>query len=380
MRIEHKAGDKMFVDYAGEKLQIVDQITGEIKQVEVFVSVLGASQLTYVEATESQKKEDFIAACENALHYYGGSPLAIVPDNLKSAVIKSNRYEPKLNENFELFAQHYSMAILPARVYKPKDKSLVEGAVKIAYNRIYTGLHERHFFSLEELNQAIMELLDKHNNQLFQGRNYSRRQQFEEMEKNTLQPLPQLRFEQRKQNTVTVMKNGHVCLSSDKHYYSVPFTYLGKKVKILYSNRSVEVYYRYELIAKHDRVKSPHNYTTLPEHLATQHQYVADWNPERFLNEANALHPDIGKYIQQVLLRKPHPEQAYKSCQGILSFAKRIGTERLRKACNRAMDYNLYHYKIIEGILQKGLDKYDEEPTPAHMPAHENIRGSEYYK
>ncbi len=381
MRMEHKAGDKMFVDFAGERLKIIDRVTGELKPVEVFVAILGASQLTYIEAVESQKKDDFIAACENALHYFGGSPLAVVPDNLKSAVIKSNPYEPKLNENFELFAQHYSMAVLPARVYRPKDKSLVEGAVKIAYNRIYTKLYGREFFSLEQINAAIAELLEEYNSITLQGRQYSRKQQFEEMEKVTLQPLPQTRFEMRQQLTVTVMKNGHVCLSCDKHYYSVPYQYTGKKIKILYARSTVEIYYRYELIATHPRIKSPHNYSTLPEHLATQHRYVAEWNPEHFLSQARALHPDIEKYIEQVLIRKAHPEQAYKSCQGILSFAKRLGVDRLINACNRASDYGLYHYKIIEKILFKGLDKFnpDLEQEPSSMPVHENIRGGAYY-
>lgn len=381
MRIEHKAGDKMFIDFAGEKLHVIDAITGEIQPVEVFLSILGASQLTYIEAVETQKKDDFIAACENSVHYFGGSPLAVVPDNLKSAVTKTDRYEPRLNENFELFAQHYSMAVLPARVYKPKDKALVEGAVKIAYNRIYTQLYDKVFFTLEELNAAIAPLLEEHNNKLLQGRNYSRRQQFEEMEKHTLQSLPQTRFEMRQQSTVTVMKNGHVCLGCDKHYYSVPYHYLGKKVKILFARSTVEIYYRYELIATHPRTRSPHNYTTQAEHLATQHKYAADWSPEHFLNQAKELHADIEKYIQQVLLRKPHPEQAYKSCQGILSFARRVGTACLLNACNRAADYGLYHYKIIEKILQKGLDQYDkEQEAEKAMPVHENIRGNNYYK
>jgi transposase len=381
MHIHHKAGDKMFVDYAGEKLQYVDPSTGEIKPAEVFVAILGASQLTYIEATESQKKEDFISSCENALHYYGGSPLAIVPDNLKSAVVKSDRYEPKLNENFELFAQHYNMAVLPARVYKPKDKSLVEGAVKIAYNRIYTKLQGKVFFGLEALNAAIAEHLEEHNLQKLQGRNYSRRQQFEEMEKSALQPLAEHRFEMRQQTTVTVMKNGHICLSCDKHYYSVPYHYLGKKVRIFYSKSTVEVYHRYELIASHPRIKAQHQYTTLAEHLATQHQYLAEWNPEHFINQAAAIHPTVEHYIRQVLVRKPHPEQAYKSCQGILSFAKRVGSTRLISACNRAADYGLYHYKIIEQILYKGLDQYEkEQEAELPMPTHDNIRGKEYYQ
>jgi hypothetical protein len=216
---------------------------------------------------------------------------------------------------------------------------------------------------------------------LLQGRSYSRRQQFEEMEKGALQPLAANSFEMRQQATVTVMKNGHVCLSCDKHYYSVPYQYLGKKVRLLYSRSKVEVYYRYELIASHERLKSPHNYTSLPEHLATQHQYIAEWSPEHFLAQAAVLDPVIEDYIRQVLLRKPHPEQAYKSCQGILSFAKRAGTVRLVNACRRAAEYNLFHYRIIETILQKGLDQSEkEQEPPLSMPEHENIRGRDYYQ
>lgn len=380
MHMEHKAGDKVFVDFTGEKLKIVDVQTGEIRPVEVFVAILGASQLTYVEAVESQQAEDFISACENALHYFGGSPNAIVPDNLKSAVIKSNRYEPKLNENFEAFADHYGMAALPARAYKPRDKSLVEGAVKIAYNRIYTNLLPELSTSLEGLNAQIQPLLEQHNNTVFSGRNYSRREQFEEMEKPTLQPLPERRFELRRSMTVTVMKHGHVCLSVDKHYYSVPFAYIGKKVRLLYAKSSVEVFYKYELIASHKRIRSPHNYTTEPSHLATQHKYLAEWNPDYFLTQARAIHPDVEFYINQVLIKKQHPEQAYKSCQGILSFAKRAGHQRLIKACQRAHSYGFYHFKAIENILNNKLEVYEREQEESAMPVHENIRGEEYYQ
>lgn len=380
MHMEHKAGDKVFVDYAGEKLKIVDTETGEIKSVEVFVAILGASQLTYVEAVESQQTEDFITACENALHYFGGAPNAIVPDNLKSAVVKSNRYEPSLNENFEAFADHYGMAALPARAYKPRDKALVEGAVKIAYNRIYTNLPSALSTSVEELNGHILPLLEQHNNSAFTGRKYCRRQQFEEMEKAALQPLPEKRFELRRSLTVTVMKNGHVCLGIDKHYYSIPYAHIGKKVRLLYAKSTVEVFYKYELLASHKRVRSPHNYTTDPAHLATQHQYLAEWNPEFFLAQARAIHPDVALFIDQVLKKKQHPEQAYKSCQGILSFAKRVGTERLIKACQRSHCYGLYHYKAIDKILRNKLDMIDTEPEQPAMPDHENIRGEKYYQ
>lgn len=379
MHMEHKVGEKLFVDFAGKTLQITDTESGEIKQVQVFVAILGASQLTFVMTVESQEMEDFIRCCEIALHFFGGAPIAIVPDNLKSAVTKSSRYEPRLNENFEAFAEHYGMAILPARAYKPKDKSLVEGAVKIAYNRIYTNLRGREFTSIADLNDAILLHLENHNTAHFQGRTYSRKDQFDEMEKQTLQPLHPLRFEMRQISIVTVMKNGHVCLNSDKHYYSVPYAHIGKKVKLFYSKSIVEIYYKYELIARHERMKGKSTYTTERDHLATFNLEIAEWNPQRFLSEASKIHPDVETYIQQVLIKKAHPEQAYKSCQGILSFAKRVGHDRLIRACQRAHQYGLYHYRAIENILLRNLDQTEIEAEPNQMPKHDNIRGEEYY-
>lgn len=380
MHIEHKAGDKMYIDFAGEKMRIVDKETGEITEVEVFVAILGASQLTYVEAVPSQKVEDLIAACENALYYFGGSPNAIVPDNLKSAVIKSNRYEPHINENFEAFAHHYSMAVLPARPYKPKDKAHVENAVKIAYQRIYANLGEELCTSLEELNRLLWIELEKLNSKALTGKNYSRREQFEDFERSALAPLPEMRFELRKMNQVTVSKNGHVCLSSDKHYYSVPYTFIGRKVRLFYSHSKVEVYYKHDVIASHKRIRSPHNYTTDPAHMATQHRVLADWNPDFFRARALEIHPDVAYYIDQVLMKKQHPEQAYKTCQGILSYAKRVGNDRLIKACQRAHEYGLYHFRIIENILTRGLDQSNDEESSSSMPSHGNIRGKNYYK
>jgi transposase len=375
----HKAGEKMFVDYAGKKLEVVDPQTGEITSVEVFVAILGASQLTYVEAVESQDMEDFIKCCENALHFFGGAPIAIVPDNLKSAVSKTSRYEPHLNDNFAAFAEHYGMAVLPARVYKPKDKSLVEGAVKLTYNRIYTNLHGKVFTTIAILNEVIWGHLENHNLTNFHNRNYSRMDQFNEMEKQALLPLHPYRFEMRQSARVTVMKNGHVCLHSDKHYYSVHYKYIGKKVRLFYSKSQIEIYFNYELIATHDRVKSPHNYTTDTSHMATFNLHIADWNPERFLSEARKIHDDVAMYIQQVLIKKSHPEQGYKSCQGILSFAKRVGKDRLIKACQRAHLYGVYNYKIVETILKRNLDQHEMDDKTAPMPKHDNIRGEEYY-
>src|SRR5690606_3126566 len=246
MHLDHKAGDKVYIDFAGKKLQIVDTDSAELRDMEVFVAILGASQLTYVEAVAGQGKEDLIGACENALHYFGGVPSAIVPDNLKAAVTRSNRYEPTLNETFADFAEHYQTSVLPARAHRPRDKALVEGAVKIIYTRIYAPLRKNTYHSLEELNTAIWECLEHHNDGPLKGRNYSRRLQFEEVERETLGPLPVARYEFKKLHYATVMKNGHICLGADRHYYSVPYRFIGRKAKMLYSRHRVEVFYHYE--------------------------------------------------------------------------------------------------------------------------------------
>lgn len=383
MHMVHKAGDKLFVDFAGKKLEIVDPHTGEIQEAEVFVAVLGASQLTYVEACMSQKKEDFFACCENALHFFGGVPQAIVPDNLKSAVTKSNRYEPTVNEAFEDFADHYQCTILPARPLRPKDKALVEGAVKITYTRIYADMPKGPYTSLEELNKTIWAYLEKYNGIQMQGRGYSRLDQFLELEQKTLQPLPVHKYEFKKHRTATVMKTSHVCLGEDRHYYSVPFKFMGLKVTIAYTKSTVEISYKYERIAIHQRNYKRFNYTTIEDHMPSTHRFVSEWSAEKFTSWAESIHPDVKLFIQGILESKQHPEQAYKSCVGVLSLVKKVGKERLINACKRALDYGHYNYRIIVSILEKGLDKYTEqveENSQSEMPLHENIRGEEYYQ
>ncbi len=380
MRIEHKAGDKMYVDYTGKKLQLVDHKTGECLEQEVFVAILGSSQLIYCEASASQKKEDFIMSCEQALIYYGGVPRAIVPDNLKSAVTKSHRYEPTLNETFADFAEFYQTTIIPARPYKPKDKALVEGAVKIIYTSIYTKLQDQYFFQIEELNKAIWEHLEVLNNRQLSNRPYSRRKMFEDVEKMELLPLPAQQYQIKEAAWATVMKTGHVLLQKDKHHYSVPYRHIGRKVKVVFSPKEVWIYHNYECIAQHKRTKSPYNYTTVKEHLASTHQFIADWNPEYFLNWARNISSDVELVIQNVLERKKHPEQAYRSCIGILSLAKKVGKDRLIKACGRALEYGACNYKMVQNILEKGLDRLPDEPTEdQNSPNHNNIRGNEYY-
>lgn len=381
MHIEHKAGDKLFIDFAGDKLHLADPRTGEAVPVEVFVAILGCSQLTYVQAVMSQKKEDLIIACEGAFRYLGGTAAALVPDNLKSAVTASSRYEPRINEAFAAFAEHYGVAVLPARAYRPKDKALVEGAVKLIYRSIYPCVNEQAHTSLEGLNAAISAALEAHNNAPFKGRDYSRRQQFEEVEKQTLNPLPALGYEARQQSVVTVMKNGHVCLRADKHYYSVPYRFIGKKVKLLCNSSSVEVYQRYECIALHKRDMRKYQYTTVTEHLAAAHRYQSEWSAAWFMEQGEKISPEVAAYITKVIENKQHPEQAYKSCSGILNLVRKGGPERLTRACLRADSFGIYTYRIIEDILAKNLDVEDTDgQAPADMPEHQNIRGRGYYQ
>lgn len=380
MHIEHKVGDKMYVDYAGATLPYVDTNTGEIRNAQVFVAILGWSQYAYVEAMHSQTIDEFIAACENALRYFNGVPLALVPDNLKSAVNKASSYEPTVNENFKAFADHYGVAILPARSRKPQDKAHVENMVKLSYQKIYANLPEKDLAPLPELNKQIWQHLVTLNDALLTGKERSRTDQWL-MELSSLQPLPPTWYEMRKIKQVTVMKNGHVYLTEDQHYYSVPYELIGKKLKMQYSRSEVNMYLHYELIVTHKRLRSPHNYTTVTEHMPAQHRYVMEWNPSFFMAKAKEIDPIVEYYISQVLARKQHPEQGYKSCMGILSFAKRLGEARLIRACKRAHEIGYYNYKIIEDILKQNLDKYDDDDMePSKMPAHDNIRGGNYYE
>ena len=383
MHFEHEPGDKMFIDFAGKKLYITDRETGKIISVEVYVTVLGYSQMTYVEAVSSQKKEDFISATQNALHFFGGVPKVLVPDNLKSAVTKANKYEADLNKSFADFANHYQVAVLPARSLKPRDKSLVEKHVSIVYNRIYAPLRNDVFFSLEDLNSAIFDLLEQHNNTNFQKEKISRKEKFEKSEKSHLQPLSTELFEIKYYKYATVMKNCHVQLVVDKHYYSVPYRYIGKKTQIIYTASSVSIFFKHERIAFHRRNLRNFSYSTIKEHLPTSHQFVSDWNPEKFISWAKGISPKVEEYIRKIISTKLYPEQAYRSCVGILSFARKVGNKRLIDAVQRADSFGVYNYKTIRNIIEGKLDTLQEpkeEVLMGTLPSHENIRGSENYK
>jgi transposase len=384
MHFEHEAGDKLFLDYAGKKLSYVIYGSGEIVECEVFVAVLGYSQYTYVEASISQRKEDFIASVQNALHYYGGVPKVLVPDNLKSAVDKSCRYDPCVNEDFLGMANHYGCAVLPCRSRKPRDKSLVENHVRIMYTRVYAELSDQQFFTLEELNKAILHCIEIHNGMLFQGKDYSRKQAFEEVEQQALQALPCDRYELKKKDMVTVMQNSYVRLGEDKHYYSVPFRYIGEKVKIEYTSKDVSVFLKGERIACHLRNRKPYKYTTVEDHLPTHHRFVSDWNPEKFINWAAGIHPIVKAYIEGILSQSSYPESLYRGCVGVLSMNKKAGKERLIKACQLGIQMNTYNYGFISRTLSNGTDKLLTESDILKMtsllPDHENLRGADYYK
>ncbi len=382
MHFDHKAGDKLFIDFTGKKLSIVDEHTGELQDLEIFVCVLGSSQYTYVEACASQKKEDFIRCVENALWHYRGVPKALVVDNLKAAVTKSSRYEPKVNETFADFADYYGTTVLPTRAYKPRDKAIVENAVRIIYTRVFAPLRNKIYHDISSINKAILTLLDKHNDMSFRGRSYTRTSLFKEVEQQTLDPLPAKRYELKDYANGTVHKNSHIYLSKDKHYYSVPYSYIGKKIKIIYSNSLVEVYYRQERIAIHSRLRSKYQYSTIKEHIPSFHQFVSEWSAEKFINWSSHIGLECKYYITKILDKKQHPEQSYKSCLGILHLAKKVGNTRLNNACKRALNFQAYNYKIIVRILEKGWDAIEEEPIEEikEVPYHKNIRGRNYYK
>jgi transposase len=379
--INHKAGEKLFIDYAGKKLHIIDRETAEIRPVEVFVATLGASQYTYVEASYSQKIPDFINSVQNCLDYLGGVPACIVPDNLRSAVTKSNKYEPEINEQFACFASHYDTCIMPARALKPKDKSLVESAVNITYTRIYAALRNKEFYSILELNKAIKELLLTYNQTPFQKKQYSRSFLFLEIEKQALKPLPVERYELRDYKIATVQKNCHVYYSNDKNYYSVPSTYISKKVKLILTQSCVEIYHNQSRIALHQRSRKAYHYQTQKEHMPVKHLYNSDWCPEYFINWASKIGVSVKESIEKILQKKQYPEQNYKSCVGILNLATKIGKQRLENACKRALSYDAVGYNQIKNILDKGLDNQDEQCDLFSniITHHENIRGADYY-
>ena len=380
--LDHKSGEKLFVDFAGKKLSYIDPSTGECKEVEVFVGILPCSQYTYVQAVHSQKREDVITCINGCLRYIGGVPQAIVSDNLKSGVTKAHRYAPVINKTFKDCGLHYNTVIDPARPYKPRDKALVEGAVHLVYQRIYYELSKQQFFSLGQLNEAISQLLEQYNDYNFQNKDISRRQQFMDIEKEQLQPLPPQPYIIRHYKRGKVQKISHVFLRDDKSYYSVPYKYIGKHVEVQYNQNIVEIYYNSKRVASHHKSQGKGVYITNIKHMPSAHQAYSEWSLEYFVKRAQYIGPHTVAYIERLILQYNYPEKGYKQAQGILAFKKHYGSERLEKTCERAFIYSRSQYGTIETILQKGLDQQQayDTTTDHQITTHENIRGSQYYQ
>ncbi|MCJ7548234.1 MAG: IS21 family transposase [Anaerolineae bacterium] len=383
MHIEHKAGEKVFVDYAGQKLALTDAKTGEVRPVEVFVAILGASELTYVEASRSQGTEDWVLSNDRALRFFGGVVQALIPDNLKSGVSRVDPYEPGINPTFDDFAEHYGVVIMPARVRKARDKALVENGVRLIYQRIYAPLRDRKFFSLAELNEAIRDLLEQHNNRRFSRLPYSRRELFERVERGALGRLPAESYRLKTTRWATVGVNYHVELPADRHYYSVPhYLYSSDpktKVLMVYDERVVALYYDHVRIVQYQRDRTPNGYTTLPQHMPEHHRWYAKWSPARLLNWARSIGPETEQIIEKVLESRKYPPQAFKSCMGILALAKEHGHGRLNRACRRALSFGLYSLSGIRNILDRRLEEESSPELDLQLGEHENLRGSAYY-
>ena len=381
--VEHMAGDQMYIDYAGDKLEVVDEVTGEVRSVEVFVAILPCSHYTYCEAVWSQKKEDLVMACENALHFFGGAPLAVVPDNLKAAVIRSDRNEPVINEDFAALAEFYDMAVYPARARRPKDKALVENAVKLMYRSVYMDIEGMVFHNLDSLNAAIRDSLAAFNDRRLSGRKESRRELFEETEKGFLQPLPAMRYQMKSRKTATVMQNSYVVLN--KHNYSVPKEYIGKRVDLIYDSDNVNIYHGLKLVTIHQRDDTPYTYTQKDAHGLPGHHGSYEKDLEEIYQRAGEIDNILLLYLKDVTEQAKYPPKAFRSCRGIMSLETKYGLERLVAACACATEGRLYGYNEIKGILERGddaafLSPDEKRPGVVFEPQkHKNIRGREYY-
>ncbi|MFZ4617386.1 MAG: IS21 family transposase [Rectinemataceae bacterium] len=379
LTMEHKAGDRMYVDFSGAKRAYREN--GVEREAEIFVAILGASQYTYVEAIRSQQKRDFITANRNALLFFGGVPAAIVPDCLKSAVSKADRYESEINPEYADFASHHGTVIFPARPHAPRDKALVEGAVNIIYTRILAPIRDRQFDSLDALNAAIGELLEAHNAKRFQKLPYSRTELFESIDRPALKPLPAIRYEYTDFRTATVGFNYHIEIREDRHSYSVPYAYARKQVSVALTARTVEIYFDNQRIAFHKRASVP-GYTTSPEHRSANHRFHLEWTPERLIAWAGQTSIHTRSLVKAILERAAYPDQSFRSCIGIISFSKKYSVERLDNACRMALAEGAHSYQAVKKILEAGRDivAATDDLNQLPLPLHENLRGQSAYQ
>jgi len=375
MRQTHKAGEKLFVDYAGQTMPIVCNSTGEIKTAQIFVAVLGASNYTFCEATWSQKLPDWINSHVRAFNFIGGVPAIVVPDNLKSGVTKACRYDPEINPSYQQLAAHYGTALVPARPLKPKDKAKAEVGVQIIERWILARLRHHTFFSLAELNQCIKALLEEVNNKSFKQLKGTRQQWFQSIDKPALLALPKQAYQYTDIKTVKVNIDYH--LQYDNHLYSVPHHLVGEKLELHAKEHLIELYFLNKRVASHIR-KYHSGMTTVPEHMPIKHEKHHKWTPERLMNWAKDIGNEVLLWVKAVLNQRQHPEQAYRVCLGLLNLSRSYPTERLNKACAIANKNCLYRLQHIKDILKSNQDQLlteQNEAKPILPQTHENIRG-----
>lgn len=380
MVLTHKPAEKLYIDFAGKKLSYTDPESGEIINCEVFVACLPYSDYGFAMAVESQRIEDFIHALGCCLHALGGTPLVLVPDNLKSAIVKASNYEPDVNRALEDFANHYQCTVLPTRAGKPKDKALVENQVKLIYNRVYARLRKRQFFNLSSLNVAIAEMMRLHNQTRMQQKPYSREECFVADEKHLLQPLPAQVYEIKYYRELKVAKNNHVYLTQDKHYYSVPYQYTGMKVKVIYTRSLVSIYAKGKQVALHKRNGKPGTYTTEPSHLCSQHRHYLDRSPDYYKSKAKVYNASLGKVFEQIFNQDKYPEQLYRSCDGLLQLARNTSKEQLEQACQIALEYQNYTYIFLRNLLTNKISLTQQQDPKKPLPEHDNKRGKSYFQ
>jgi transposase len=383
MRQNHKVGQYLFIDYAGLTIPIIVNVdTGETIDAQIFVATLGASNYIFAEATASQTLPDWIGSHTRAFAYFGGVPEILVPDNLKSGVHKAHRYEPDLNPTYADMADHYGVAVIPARSCKPQDKAKAEQAVQHVERQILAKLRDRKFFSLYELNEALKPLLKEVNNKQFQKLPGSRTSQFETLEKASLKSLPATSYILAEWKKARAGVDYHIVL--DGHYYSVPFTFIQKELTLRFTQNTVEIFYKNKRVASHIRSYKKGASTTMVEHMPKSHKEYAKWTPQRITDWAKKNGEFTGKLAENIIASRKHPEQGFRSCLGIIRLAKCYSNERLEKACQRALVIGAYSYKSVQSILKNNLDQgplpSQQEQYHVTQKNHEYVRGGNYFQ
>lgn len=379
LRQEHRAGEKAFVDYAGQTIPVQDPDTGEIQKAQLFVAVLGASSYTYAEATWTQGLADWIGAHLRAFAFFAGVPEIVVPDNLKSGISKACRYEPGVNITYEEMARHYGVAVVPARVGKARDKAKVEAGVLLAERWILAALRKRTFFSLGQANEAIATLLVRLNQRPFRKQPGSRQSLFESVDQPALKPLPVEPYQYGEWKRARVNVDYHV--QFDGHWYSVPYTLTQQEVEIRGSDRIVEIFHQGVRVTSHARSSAVYRATTIAEHRPKAHQRYLEWTPSRLIEWSAKIGPETAKLVEHVLASKPHPEQGFRSCLGIIRLGDQYPHQRMEAGARRALALNARSYQSLKAILANKLDgQAIEEAAPPPLPIdHANLRGPSYY-